>query len=630
MTEKDVQIIWKAWGQEILLHNGPEYIYKRLHIKAGTRTSLQRHKYKFETNYIISGKAEIWLEDETTHEIKKTIMGENEFFTVKPPLIHRVVAITDLVLQECSTSHIDDCERLSDDYNRTHGRIDAEWMTPAFCILAAGKGERVSKVMRGLHKGLLKVEDKAAISHIIDKVPINVEIVIALGFNANILKDYVSCAHSDRKITFVKVDDYESEDSGPGKSIRAAKELLQRPFYFCVVDCLFKGELPLIDGNWIGIHPTDIPELYSTAKLDEQNNVTDFKNKSSSGYENAFIGLACVRDYVAFWANLGENKEIVSAFENTTNFPLKAKAIDWDDIGTIDGYSKLRKSSSLQKTTEEENYLINGRFIKLNSSIGITRDRVKRAGNLKGLAPKITSYFDHCLSYDYVEGKTLYEMDKVEAYKKFIDFLHLTFSVDFPQQIDGQGLAKKFYIDKTRDRLVKFYEQNADFTVGSLTINGQITQNETASFLNQLDSLTESPQFSELFHGDLQPDNIIYNDKSETFSLIDWRSDFGGSTLGDRYYDLAKLYCGLSFSWHLSKNVANFNYSKTGDDISYSIPQTQAMKLALDYFVQKFGKDYDMYKIKKLATLIKFNMSPLHLFPMNHVLYCQGLLEHNA
>ena len=46
------------------------------------------------------------------------------------------------------------------------------------------------------------------------------------------------------------------------------------------------------------------------------------------------------------------------------------------------------------------------------------------------------------------------------------------------------------------------------------------------------------------FHGDLQPENIIYNGKD--FTLIDWRESFGNSlVVGDSYYDLGKLYHAL-------------------------------------------------------------------------------------
>jgi len=112
-------------GKEEWLELNERYCHKRIYVNAGTRTSFQYHKKKFETNYIISGRAEVWIEDESG-VIQKRIMSLGDFFTVNPPMRHRVIAITDLVLQEVSTPEIDDVIRIEDYMNRADGRIDSE------------------------------------------------------------------------------------------------------------------------------------------------------------------------------------------------------------------------------------------------------------------------------------------------------------------------------------------------------------------------------------------------------------------------------------------------------------------------------------------------------------------------
>ena len=99
--------------------------YKRIYINAGTRTSYQYHKQKLETNYIIEGEAEIWLENDLG-VVEKTIMKAGDFFNVKPPKKHRVIAITDLILQEVSTPEVDDVIRIEDDTDRGDGRLESE------------------------------------------------------------------------------------------------------------------------------------------------------------------------------------------------------------------------------------------------------------------------------------------------------------------------------------------------------------------------------------------------------------------------------------------------------------------------------------------------------------------------
>ena len=45
-------------------------------------------------------------------------MGPGEYFNVTPPKKHRVIALTDIILQEVSTPEVDDVIRIEDDYNR--------------------------------------------------------------------------------------------------------------------------------------------------------------------------------------------------------------------------------------------------------------------------------------------------------------------------------------------------------------------------------------------------------------------------------------------------------------------------------------------------------------------------------
>lgn len=125
MREEDTKVVTKPWGREVWLELNDSYCYKRIYINAGTQTSYQFHEKKLETNYIISGKAEVWLENDQG-VVEKKVMIEGDFFTVVPPKKHRVIALTDLVLQEVSTPEVDDVIRLEDDTQRGDGKIHSE------------------------------------------------------------------------------------------------------------------------------------------------------------------------------------------------------------------------------------------------------------------------------------------------------------------------------------------------------------------------------------------------------------------------------------------------------------------------------------------------------------------------
>lgn len=143
----EIKRVNKHWGHELWIADGirTPYALKRILFKAGNRTSLQVHEYKFETNYVLSGTgflyrsfqpldiAKFLEQGMTTDEVveyEKTFeivpLSAGSIFDVSPGYVHRVVATTDLEFMETSTTELDDVIRLQDDNGRTHGRINYE------------------------------------------------------------------------------------------------------------------------------------------------------------------------------------------------------------------------------------------------------------------------------------------------------------------------------------------------------------------------------------------------------------------------------------------------------------------------------------------------------------------------
>lgn len=144
---KMIKKVNKHWGYELWIADGirTPYASKRILFKAGNRTSLQVHRQKFETNYVLSGtgilhrsrtilNVEHFLKHGMTNkeveEYEKTFeaieLKENVVFDIEPGYVHRVIAITDLEFMETSTTELDDVIRLQDDQGRAHGRISYE------------------------------------------------------------------------------------------------------------------------------------------------------------------------------------------------------------------------------------------------------------------------------------------------------------------------------------------------------------------------------------------------------------------------------------------------------------------------------------------------------------------------
>lgn len=112
MEYKAVKNVEKPWGKEIWLAVEKEYAGKILEIKAGHRTSMQYHRKKKESMYILQGKLKI-ITPKGEFIIKK-----GESITLKPGEKHRLCADKKVVLIEISTPELDDVVRVDDDYGR--------------------------------------------------------------------------------------------------------------------------------------------------------------------------------------------------------------------------------------------------------------------------------------------------------------------------------------------------------------------------------------------------------------------------------------------------------------------------------------------------------------------------------
>lgn len=110
--------VHKPWGGEELLAHTPLYALKRIHVKQGSRPSLQYHERKSESLYLLEGKLGIEIGDNLDSlAIEEILPGQ--VVDIPRGTIHRVFALLDSVLIEVSTPELDDVVRLQDDYGRS-------------------------------------------------------------------------------------------------------------------------------------------------------------------------------------------------------------------------------------------------------------------------------------------------------------------------------------------------------------------------------------------------------------------------------------------------------------------------------------------------------------------------------
>lgn len=113
--------ILKPWGREIIWAKTNQYVGKLLYINEGERLSLQYHKVKEETIYVLEGKLELVLEEGSQRDRHSVFLEPGDSFHIAPLTVHRFAATqgSDVKLMEVSTTELDDVERIEDDYSRT-------------------------------------------------------------------------------------------------------------------------------------------------------------------------------------------------------------------------------------------------------------------------------------------------------------------------------------------------------------------------------------------------------------------------------------------------------------------------------------------------------------------------------
>ena len=108
----------KPWGHELIWARAEGYAGKVLFVRAGQALSLQFHREKDESWYVLEGRAELQLGEVGEAVLKTEIVGPGTAFRFRPGTVHRVRAVEDTTILEVSTPELEDIVRLEDEYGR--------------------------------------------------------------------------------------------------------------------------------------------------------------------------------------------------------------------------------------------------------------------------------------------------------------------------------------------------------------------------------------------------------------------------------------------------------------------------------------------------------------------------------
>lgn len=124
---EETKVVRKPWGEERwLVHDKSRLVLKVINLVRGTRTSLQLHDVKEEVNLVLAGRLRLHYGARDPGGLVVRDVEAGGLFHIRSGTVHRVEALTDVVMMEVSTAEVDDVTRLADDWERPDGRIEDE------------------------------------------------------------------------------------------------------------------------------------------------------------------------------------------------------------------------------------------------------------------------------------------------------------------------------------------------------------------------------------------------------------------------------------------------------------------------------------------------------------------------
>ena len=506
-------------------------------------------------------------------------------------------------------------------------------------IPTAGIGSRLKESTRYINKSLVGIANRPTISHLIEQFPQDCEFVIALGHKGELVRNFLELAYPDRTFFFANVDPYKGKGSGLGLSLLACEQYLQEPFVFLSCDTLVKELIPEPDHDWMGFSQIEDLAQYRTLNV-VNGNVAEICEKGAiRENRKVYIGLTGVHSYRKFWQAMhsggtlaidqGESYGMKSILESNN---VTTHEFTWFDTGNLESiqivrevYAKPGEPNILEKKNEAI-WFVGNKVVKYSDDIDFITNRVKRAKELQEFVPNIYTYKANMYCYKKVNGEVLSDVINPAIFELFLTkckafWLKKDLSLEEKKQFENNCL--NFYKKKTFERVELFYK-NFNQKDDAAIINGELMPS-LQDLLNQIDWDWMSKGLAGRFHGDFHFENILYSKSDKKFTFLDWRQDFAGDlSVGDVYYDLAKLMHGLIVNHGIVVND-QYNASWKDGEIKFDIQRKQSLaecEQRLNIWIQE--SNYDLKKVKVLTALIYLNIAALHHHPYSLLLYGLG------
>ena len=508
-------------------------------------------------------------------------------------------------------------------------------------IPAAGLGTRMSCICNWTHKALIPINNKPIISHIIDSFPESIEIVIALGYMGNHVKEFLEISYPLRNINYVQISKFEGKGSGLTRTLLECKNYLQDEFFFISCDTLIDSKEFITERefstSWIGLSNLETDHLdvnkYRTSIINKNGDLQKLLNKNELPEDiNSrfpYIGFSFIKEFKEFWKAYKNipDKEIESGeFIGLSHLfrlgLLTSRKFNWLDTGSPNGYKnaleKLENSNNVDAIVLPKNnetiYFHNNKVIKYSVNIQFIKDRIDRVENIRDFCPELIDKKTFFYSYQFIEGETFSKLINVKNFDRLMIFLEDFWNSNINQnknQISRKNyIIEKFYLEKTILRIEQYLEKK--YKNDKYKINGHACENIFDLIKNLSIDDFSGIDLRASFHGDCHFENIILTPNGN-FKLLDWRQDFANEKdNGDICYDYGKLLHGILVP-HPIVHANKYSLRRNNNNVLISLELPEVYREIQKEFQRwHYNKGLNFKKTFLITSLIYLNIAALH------------------
>ena len=503
-----------------------------------------------------------------------------------------------------------------------------------YVISTVGSGSRMNNINSKLHKSLLPIKDRPILHHLIERIPENAQIYVLIGYLKDQVSDYLAVAFPKLHIELIHVDDWESGKSGTGYSLKHIEELNLESFWYSPCD-LYLEQNPFTMKDlkentfFYSDQPHTFSQVYTWFTSEDSRILKVFVKSLSEAPIQAFTGVMFIKDAREFLSRISRDqlREFVDAIQPDEKLMILK---GWNDTGNPESYLSIRNKFEKFDFSKggEFTFQLKDMIIKWWDNPLVSKQKLRKVSASPSVYPRKVFQKGNFLSYTLAAGDSYYKFVNSDNFLQLLQFLkdeHWT-------QDSTNILAdiQEFYVEKTNARITSMSSDLHQHRFNPVKVNG-VSVRPWSNYLSGIDWqwLLGQAKTSRI-HGDLQFDNIIYNEVNSEFTLIDWRATFGfQEILGDIHYDFAKMLGGIRLNYlQIKRNEFEFSFSEKTSASSLvipSAPNAADLENLLNIFVVENGYSWEL--VRSLVPIIYWNMAPMHSEPFKSFLWNLGLLE---